>query len=156
MTTRAAAGAERRYRHVRDGEVRAGCALIDGGSRSAKSTASWPLGFADLTLVGVAKGRTDAPAGDLLSTDCRRGDPRGPRPASRLIQRIRDEAQWSRSPGTPAARQTLQRSVLSRAGPGPGQTARAAAALGGLQGVMRAGIADSQVSGIGATLARSL
>ena len=60
MTTAALRQAlERRYKHVRDGEVPApDLLLIDGGlgQISQVHEVLAELGFADLTLVGVAKG----------------------------------------------------------------------------------------------------
>ena len=67
---------ERRYRHVRDGEVPApDVLLIDGGLGQIGEVHGVlaQLGFADLTLVGVKGGRTDAPARSVsMSMDCRR------------------------------------------------------------------------------------
>ena len=80
-------------------------------------------------------------------------------PASRLIQRIRDEAHRFAITGHRRRRARRYNESVLETVPGLGPAKRRALLkhFGGLQGVMRAGIADfAQVSGIGDTLARSL
>src|SRR6201991_2776866 len=88
---------ERRYRHVRDGEVPApDLLLIDGGLGQISEVHGVlaGLGFADLTLVGVAKGPERRAGQERLFVYGTVGAlvPESNGPASRLIQRIRDEA----------------------------------------------------------------
>ena len=155
---------ERRYRHVRDGEVPApDVLLIDGGvgQISEVHTVLAELGFADLTLVGVAKG-PERRAGQerLFIYGLERAVvPPAHGPASRLIQRIRDEAHRFAISGHRRRRARRYNESVLEAIPGLGPAKRRALLqhFGGLQGVMRAGVADlSQVGGIGATLARSI
>jgi excinuclease ABC subunit C len=84
-------------RHVRDGEVPApDVLLIDGGlgQISQVHEVLAGLGFADLTLVGVAKGPERRAGQERLFVFGTAGAvvPESNGPASRLIQRIRDEA----------------------------------------------------------------
>ena len=81
------------------------------------------------------------------------------RPASRLIQRIRDEAHRFAITGHRRRRARRYNESVLETVPGLGPAKRRALLqhFGGLQGVMRAGVADfEQVNGIGASLARSL
>jgi excinuclease ABC subunit C len=155
---------ERRYRHVRDGEVPApDVLLIDGGvgQISEVHAVLAELGFADLTLVGVAKG-PERRAGQerLFIYGLERAVvPPAHGPASRLIQRIRDEAHRFAISGHRRRRARRYNESVLEAIPGLGPAKRRALLqhFGGLQGVMRAGVADlTQVGGIGATLARSI
>ena len=78
-------------------------------------------------------------------------------PASRLIQRIRDEAHRFAITGhrRRRARRYNESMLGDGAGPGARQAARLLRHFGGLQGVLRAGAADfEQVTGIGAALAQ--
>jgi len=80
-------------------------------------------------------------------------------PAARLIQRIRDEAHRFAITGHRKRRARRYNESVLEVVPGLGPAKRRALLrhFGGLQGVMRAGIADlTQVTGIGAALARSL
>jgi len=80
-------------------------------------------------------------------------------PASRLIQRIRDEAHRFAITGHRRKRaRRYNESILETIpGLGPAKRRQLLKHFGGLQGVMRAGIADfEKVAGIGAALARSL
>ncbi|MBS0364820.1 MAG: excinuclease ABC subunit UvrC [Proteobacteria bacterium] len=155
---------QRRYRHVRDGDAAApDLLLIDGGAGQIAQVHEvlQELGFADLALVGVAKGPDRKPGQERLFVY---GSPvpivpEAHGPASRLIQRIRDEAHRFAITGHRRRRARRYNESVLEAVPGLGPAKRRALLqhFGGLQGVMRAGIADFvQVSGIGAALARSL
>ena len=155
---------ERRYRHVRSGEVPApDLLLIDGGAGQIGEVHAVlaELGFSDLTLVGVAKGPDRRPGQERLFVY---GAP-GPvileahSPALRLIQRVRDEAHRFAITGHRRRRARRYNESVLEVVPGLGPAKRRALLkhFGGLQGVMRAGVADlTQVAGIGAALARSL
>ena len=153
---------ERRYRHVRDGEVPPpDVLLIDGGigQISGVHEVLAELGFADLTLVGVAKGPERRAGQERLFVYGleRAVVPESHGPASRLIQRIRDEAHRFAITGHRRRRARRYNESVLEAVPGLGPAKRRALLkhFGGLQGIMRAGVADlTQVSGIGATLAR--
>jgi excinuclease ABC subunit C len=155
---------ERRYRHVRSGEVPApDLLLIDGGAGQIAEVHGVlaELGFSDLTLVGVAKGPDRRPGQERLfvygSAAALILEPHSP--ALRFIQRIRDEAHRFAITGHRRKRARRYNASVLEAVPGLGPAKRRALLrhFGGLQGVMRAGVADlTQVAGIGATLARSL
>jgi excinuclease ABC subunit C len=155
---------ERRYRHVRDGEVPApDVLLIDGGlgQISEVHEVLEGLGFAELALVGVAKGPDRRPGQERLFIYGAQTPvtpvPHGP--ASRLIQRIRDEAHRFAISGHRRKRARRYSESVLEVIPGLGPAKRRALLrhFGGLQGVMRAGVADlTEVSGIGAALARTL
>jgi excinuclease ABC subunit C len=155
---------ERRYRHVREGEVPPpDVLLIDGGLgqiREVHEVLS-ALGFAELALVGVAKGPERRPGQERLFVYGAQSPitPAAHGPASRLIQRIRDEAHRFAITGHRKKRARRYNESVLEVVPGLGPAKRRALLkhFGGLQGVMRAGVADlTQVSGIGATLARTL
>jgi excinuclease ABC subunit C len=155
---------ERRYRHVRAGEVPApDVLLIDGGAGQISQVHEvlTELGFPDLVLVGVAKGPDRRPGQERLFV-YGAGAPVTPEahaPAARLVQRIRDEAHRFAISGHRRKRARRYNESVLEVVPGLGPAKRRALLkhFGGLQGVMRAGIADlTQVSGIGATLARNL
>jgi excinuclease ABC subunit C len=155
---------ERRYRHVREGEVPAPDVLfIDGGLGQISEVHGVlaELGFADLTLVGVAKGPERRAGQERLYVYGNAGAlaPAAHGPASRLIQRIRDEAHRFAISGHRRRRARRYNESVLEAVPGLGPAKRRALLkhFGGLQGVMRAGVADlTQVAGIGVTLARSV
>jgi excinuclease ABC subunit C len=155
---------ERRYRHVREGELPApDLLLIDGGigQISQVHQVLEQLGFADLALVGVAKGPDRRPGQERLfvygaNTPLTLA---AHAPAARLIQRIRDEAHRFAITGHRRRRARRYNESVLESVPGLGPTKRRALLrhFGGLQGVMRAGVADlTEVNGIGAALARSL
>jgi len=155
---------ERRYKHVRQGEVQApDLLLIDGGAGQISQVHAVlaELGYGDLTLVGVAKGPDRKPGQERLfvygvATPV---TPEGHSPAARLVQRIRDEAHRFAITGHRRKRARRYNESVLEVVPGLGPAKRRALLkhFGGLQGVMRAGVADlTQVAGIGATLARSL
>jgi excinuclease ABC subunit C len=155
---------ERRYKHVRSGEVPApDLLLIDGGAGQIAEVHGVlaELGFADLTLVGVAKGPDRRPGQERLFIYGAPGavvlEPHSS--ALRFIQRIRDEAHRFAITGHRRKRARRYNESVLEVVPGLGPAKRRALLkhFGGLQGVMRAGVADlTQVAGIGATLARSL
>jgi excinuclease ABC subunit C len=149
---------------VREGEVPApDVLLIDGGLGQIGEVhaALAELGFGDLTLVGVAKGPDRRPGQERLFVY---GVPTpvvppAHSPAARLIQRIRDEAHRFAIEGHRRRRARRYNESVLEVVPGLGPAKRRALLrhFGGLQGVMRAGVADfTQVTGIGATLARTL
>lgn len=155
---------ERRYARIKDGEIPPpDLLLIDGGLGQIGQVHEEleKLGFADMTLVGVAKG-PDRKAGQERLFVYGVAEPRIPEahsPASRLIQRIRDEAHRFAITGHRRKRaKRYNESVLeSVPGLGPAKRRQLLKHFGGLQGVLRAGIADfEKVAGIGAALARSL
>ena len=155
---------ERRYRRVGEGEVPApDVLLIDGGLGQIREVHSVlaTLGFADLALVGVAKGPERRPGQERLFVYGAQTPitPAAHGPASRLIQRIRDEAHRFAISGHRRKRARRYNESVLEVVPGLGPAKRRALLkhFGGLQGVMRAGVADlTQVSGIGAALARTL
>jgi excinuclease ABC subunit C len=155
---------ERRYTRIRDGEIPPpDLLLIDGGLGQIAQVHEVleALGFNDITLVGVAKGPDRKPGQERLFVQ---GvpEPRIPEahsPASRLIQRVRDEAHRFAITGHRRKRARRYNESVLETVPGLGPAKRRALLkhFGGLQGVMRAGVADlEQVAGIGASLARSL
>jgi excinuclease ABC subunit C len=155
---------DRRYTRIRAGEVPApDLLLIDGGLGQIGQVheALAALGFGDITLVGVAKGPDRKPGQERLFI-FGAAAPRIPEahsPASRLVQRIRDEAHRFAITGHRRKRaRRYNESVLEVVpGLGPAKRRELLKHFGGLQGVMRAGVADfEQVPGIGASLARSL
>jgi excinuclease ABC subunit C len=155
---------QRRYKHVRDGEVPApDLLLIDGGQGQINEVHEVlaELGFGDLALIGVAKGPDRRPGQERLFVYGAVSPvvPEAHAPASRLIQRIRDEAHRFAISGHRRKRARRYNESVLQAVPGLGPAKRRALLrhFGGLQGVMRAGMADlTQVQGIGASLARSL
>jgi excinuclease ABC subunit C len=155
---------ERRYTRVREGEIPApDLLLIDGGlgQIAAVHEVLAELGFGDIMLVGVAKGPDRRPGQERLFV-YGAAAPRVPEahsPASRLIQRIRDEAHRFAIIGHRRRRARRYNESVLEAVPGLGPAKRRALLthFGGLQGVMRAGVADlTEVAGIGAALARTL
>jgi excinuclease ABC subunit C len=155
---------ERRYVRIKDGEIPApDLLLIDGGLGQINQVHEEleALGFGDMTLIGVAKG-PDRKAGQERLFVHGVAEPHIPEahsPASRLIQRIRDEAHRFAITGHRRKRaRRYNESILETIpGLGPAKRRQLLKHFGGLQGVMRAGVADfEKVAGIGAALARSL
>jgi len=155
---------ERRYTRIRGGEIPPpDLLLIDGGLGQIAQVHEVleGLGFGDITLVGVAKGPDRRPGQERLFVQ---GvpEPRIPEahsPASRMVQRIRDEAHRFAITGHRRRRARRYNESVLETIPGLGPAKRRALLrhFGGLQGVLRAGVADlEQVAGIGAALARSL
>ena len=155
---------DRRYTRIRAGEVPPpDLLLIDGGLGQIGQVheALAELGFSDITLVGVAKGPDRKPGQERLFVfgSAAPRIPEAHSPASRLVQRIRDEAHRFAITGHRRKRaRRYNESVLEVIpGLGPAKRRELLKHFGGLQGVMRAGVADfEQVPGIGASLARSL
>ena len=155
---------ERRYARIRDGEIPApDLLLIDGGLGQVNEVHEVlaEAGFDDVTLIGVAKGPDRRPGQERLfihgAAAPRSLDPQSP--ALRLIQRIRDEAHRFAITGHRRKRaRRFNESVLETVpGLGPAKRRALLKHFGGLQGVLRAGVADlEQVEGIGTALARSL
>jgi excinuclease ABC subunit C len=155
---------QRRYTRIRAGEQpQPDVLLIDGGAGqiAAVHTALADLGITDLVLVGVAKG-PDRRAGQERLFVQGEDVPRTLPPESaalRLIQRIRDEAHRFAITGHRKRRaRRFNESVLeSIVGLGPARRRALLKHFGGLQGVLRAAVADiEQVAGIGASLARNI
>jgi excinuclease ABC subunit C len=154
----------RRYTRIREGEYPApDLLLIDGGLGQINEVHSVlaPLGFEDVMLIGIAKGAERRPGQERLfvfGSDLPLAlEPHSP--ASRLIQRIRDEAHRFAITGHRRRRARRYNESILETVPGLGPAKRRALLrhFGGLQGVLRAGTADfEQVGGIGAALARSL
>jgi len=120
-----------------------------------------PLGFEDVTLIGVAKGAERRPGQERLfvfgSELPISLEPHSP--ALRLIQRIRDEAHRFAISGHRRRRARRYSESILETVPGLGPAKRRALLrhFGGLQGILRAGTADfEEVAGIGAALAKSL
>jgi excinuclease ABC subunit C len=154
----------RRYERVRAGEVVApDVLLIDGGQGQVNEVYAElePLGFAGLTLVGVAKGPDRRPGQERLFVHGADGAiaPGPDSPALRVVQRIRDEAHRFAITGHRKRRARRHNESVLEAVPGLGPAKRRALLkhFGGMQGLMRAGVNDIEtVSGIGTTLARTL
>jgi len=155
---------ERRYKHVLEGDVPPpDVLLIDGGAGQISQVHEvlTELGFAELALVGVAKGPDRRPGQERIFVYGATAPivPAAHGPASRLIQRIRDEAHRFAITGHRRRRARRYNESVLEVIPGLGPAKRRALLkhFGGLQGVMRAGVADlTQVSGIGTALARAL
>jgi excinuclease ABC subunit C len=155
---------QRRYTRIREGEIPPpDLLLIDGGlgQISEVHDALVELGFEDVTLVGVAKGPDRRPGQERLFIH----GAAAPRileahsPASRLVQRIRDEAHRFAITGHRRKRARRYNESVLEAVPGLGPSRRRALLkhFGGLQEVMKAGVADiEKVAGIGASLARTI
>ncbi|HEU4623297.1 MAG TPA: excinuclease ABC subunit UvrC [Steroidobacteraceae bacterium] len=155
----------RRYTRIRDGEIPApDLLLIDGGLGQIAQVHDVlvELGFDDdITLVGVAKGPDRRPGQERLFI-YGAAAPRIPEahsPASRLVQRIRDEAHRFAITGHRRKRARRYNESVLETVPGLGPAKRRALLkhFGGLQEVMKAGVADiEKVAGIGASLARNI
>jgi len=155
---------KRRYTRVRDAEIPTpDLLLIDGGRGQIEGVHAEldALGLGSIVLVGVAKGPDRRPGQERLY---RYGE-HGARilgahsPASRVIQRIRDEAHRFAITGhrRRRARRYTESVLESIPGLGPAKRRALLTHFGGLQGVLRAGMADlQQVQGLGAALARTL
>ena len=153
---------ERRYTRILGGEVPVpDLLLIDGGSGQVGEVHAVlaQLGFGDLTIVGVAKGPDRRPGQERLfiygAAAPRVLEPHSP--ALRLIQRVRDEAHRFAITGHRRRRARRHNESVLETIPGLGPAKRRALLkhFGGLQGVLKAGMAEfEQVEGIGASLAR--
>jgi len=155
---------ERRYTRIREGEIPApDLLLIDGGLGQVNEvhTVLAGLGIEDVLLIGVAKGPDRRPGQERLFIHGA-GAPRrlaAHSPALRLIQRVRDEAHRFAITGhrRKRARRYSESVLESIPGLGPAKRRALLKHFGGLQGVLRAAMAEfEQVQGIGAALARSI
>ena len=155
---------ERRYQRIRDGEFAVpDLLLIDGGAQQIAQVHAVlePLGFGALKLIGVSKGPDRRPGQERIHIF---GEPTERIPgadslALKWIQRIRDEAHRFAITGHRRKRaKRFNESVLEAvAGLGPAKRRALLTHFGGLQGVMRAAVADlAQAEGIGAAMARTL
>ncbi len=155
---------KRRYTRVRNEEVPApDLLLIDGGLGQIEGVHAelTALGVSGVALVGVAKGPDRRPGQERLFVygEPAARIPAAHSPASRLIQRIRDEAHRFAITGhrRKRARRYTESVLETIPGLGPAKRRALLTHFGGLQGVLRAGVADlAQVNGIGASLARTL
>jgi excinuclease ABC subunit C len=137
--------------------------LIDGGAAQVAAAAA---GLADaacdgLRLVGISKGPARRAGQELLHPEGRDTPLSLPAdsPALHLLQRVRDEAHRFAITGHRRRRaRRFNESVLeSIAGLGPARRRALLTHFGGLQGVIRAGIADlEQAPGVGTAMARTI
>ena len=137
--------------------------LIDGGAGQVDAAVSAlaEAGCQGLAVVGVAKGADRRPGQERLF---RPGEPipivlEADSAALHFIQRVRDEAHRFAITGHRRRRARRYRESIQETVPGLGPARRRAILthFGGLQGVMRAGVADlEKVAGVGAAMARSI
>jgi excinuclease ABC subunit C len=137
--------------------------LIDGGPGQVDAAVSAlaEAGCPTLAVLGVAKGADRRPGQERLF---RPGEPipivlEADSAALHFIQRVRDEAHRFAITGHRRRRARRYReSILETvAGLGPARRRALLTHFGGLQGVMRAGVADlEKVAGVGAAMARSI
>jgi excinuclease ABC subunit C len=155
---------QRRFARIAAGEVpRPEVLFIDGGAGqiAAVHTVLTELGMADQLLVGVAKGADRKPGQERLHLIGESAPlvPGADSPALKLIQRLRDEAHRFAITGHRRKRARRHNESILESVPGLGPAKRRALLthFGGLQGILRAGVADfAVVPGIGDTLARTL
>jgi excinuclease ABC subunit C len=137
--------------------------LIDGGQGQVEAAVQALLeaGVEGLAVVGVAKGADRRPGQERLYL------PADPTPialeadsaALHFIQRVRDEAHRFAITGHRRRRARRYRESILETVPGLGPARRRAILthFGGLQGVLRAAVADlEKVAGVGASMARSI
>lgn len=150
--------------HIARGErARPDLILIDGGPGQVESAADAlaQAGCPDLTVVGVAKGADRRPGQERLFLRGR-AEARvlqADSAALHFIQRVRDEAHRFAITSHRRRRARRYRESVLEAVPGLGPSRRRALLthFGGLQGVMRASLADLQnADGVGPALARSI
>jgi excinuclease ABC subunit C len=137
--------------------------LIDGGPGQVDAAvrALAEAGVEGLAVVGVAKGADRRPGQERLHLP---GDPtpialEPDSAALHFIQRVRDEAHRFAITGHRRRRAVRYRESILETVPGLGPARRRAILthFGGLQGVLRAGVADlEKVAGVGAAMARSI
>jgi excinuclease ABC subunit C len=137
--------------------------LIDGGAGQvdAAVAALAEAGVEGLRVVGVSKGADRRPGQERLHLA---GDPtpvilEPDSAALHFIQRVRDEAHRFAITGHRRRRARRYRESILETVPGLGPARRRAILthFGGLQGVMRAAVADlEKVSGVGTAMARSI
>ncbi|MFO1427610.1 MAG: excinuclease ABC subunit UvrC [Steroidobacteraceae bacterium] len=155
---------ERRYGRIREGEVpRPDLLVIDGGAAQLAEVRTMleAAGFADQPVVAVSKGPDRRPGQERLHLPGEAAPivPGAASPALKLVQQIRDEAHRFAITGHRRRRARRFNESILEAVPGLGPAKRRALLrhFGGLQGVLRAGVADLElVEGIGAALARTL
>jgi excinuclease ABC subunit C len=152
----------RRFTRIREGESPCpDLLLIDGGQGQVNAVLPVlaELGFESLRVMGVSKG-PDRKAGQERLHTAWNGEVLSLPPDSRalrLIQRIRDEAHRFAIQGHRRRRARRHQESVLETVPGLGPSKRRALLqhFGGLQGVLRAGVADlAQVKGIGTALAQ--
>lgn len=137
--------------------------LIDGGPGQVDAAvgALSAAGVSGLKVVGVSKGADRRPGQERLHLA---GDPAPialdpDSPALHFVQRVRDEAHRFAITGHRRRRARRYRESILETVPGLGPTRRRALLthFGGLQGVIRASVADlEKVAGVGAAMARSI
>ena len=150
--------------HIARGErMRPDLILIDGGPGQVESAADAlaQAGCSDLTLVGVAKGADRRPGQERLFLHGRSEAIvlQADSAALHFVQRVRDEAHRFAITSHRRRRARRYRESVLEAVPGLGPSRRRALLthFGGLQGVMRASLADLQNAvGVGPALARSI
>ncbi|HUK03420.1 MAG TPA: excinuclease ABC subunit UvrC [Steroidobacteraceae bacterium] len=155
---------QRRYTRILAGEVPPpDLLLIDGGAGQVSEVHAVlaELGVPELLLVGVAKGPDRRPGQERLFVHGESGARHleAGSPALRFIQRVRDEAHRFAITGHRRKRARRYSESVLDAVPGLGPAKRRALLthFGGLQGVLRAAMAEfAQVEGIGTALARSI
>jgi excinuclease ABC subunit C len=152
----------RRFMRIKAGEYPVpDVLLIDGGVGQVNAVlpALEALGFGSLVVVGVSKGPDRRPGQERLHIAGKGGAMvlAADSQALRLIQRVRDEAHRFAIQGHRRRRaRRHQESILETVpGLGPAKRRELLHHFGGLQGVLRAGVADlSQVHGVGTSLAQ--
>lgn len=154
----------RRYRRVRKEEGKLpDLILIDGGKGQLGQAVSVmeELQLVDLTLLGVAKGRSRKPGLEQLyiNNEHRPVTLSADSPALHLIQQIRDEAHRFAITGHRARRKRARGNSVLESIPGIGakRRQRLLTEFGGLQALSRAGVEDlARVRGINRALAKAI
>jgi excinuclease ABC subunit C len=154
----------RRFGKIKRGEVPVPDVLLIDGGRGQLGVATdvlEELGFAELTVVAVAKGEGRKPGRESLFLSGRRAALKlaSNAPSLHLIQQLRDEAHRFAIMAHRARRQKRQtHSPLEEiTGLGPKRRRELLRQFGGLQAVARAGVDDlTRVKGISRRLAESI